>query len=113
MQRPKLQETLSQSINEVVVAGRLTQRGSLGKSKKGNKMIKFVLDNSIYCIALNEYANMVNILDNKSILLIVGKLILLNKKNVVLCSDIELYTIQEPIDTKKVKKELKAVKREF
>lgn len=113
MQRPKSQETLSQYINEVIVAGRLTNKTECVKSAKGNKVIKFVLDSKIYCVALNEFAEMINLLEKYSILLVVGKIIMLKDKNVVLVKDVELYTMQSKIDSKKVKKELKEEKRKF
>ena len=113
MQRPKSQETLSQSINEVIVAGRLTNKSECSKSQKDNKIIKFVLDSQIYCIALNEFAEMINVLEKGSVLLVVGKIILYNNQNVVLVSEVELYTKQSEINTKKLKKEIKPEKREF
>ena len=113
MPKKKLQDTLSQTINEVVVAGAMTMKGHLGKDEEGNETIKFVLDEQIYCIAKKEYAELVNILVPESLLLVVGKVVLINQTNVVLAKEVELYTPQPRLDLNKVKKELKLEKRKF
>ena len=115
MQKKKLQDSQKKNLtfNHIVIVGELTQKGDLSKSIKGNAMLKFILSNTAFCIAVNEKAQMINTLDLDTTLLVEGKLIRIENTNLLLVSEVEIYTTQEEIDTKKLRKELKKEKTEF
>lgn len=60
-------------FNKLTLAGHLTRKGELTKSKNGNPMIKFILSETAFCIALREQAQMINLLDLETILVVEGK----------------------------------------
>lgn len=101
------------AFNNVVIVGNITSKGELTSTKLGNIMIKFILNDKAFCIALNENANLIYVIDDGSMLLIEGKLERIDNTNVVVCDYIEIYTTQEEIDTKKYRKELKEEKTKF
>lgn len=113
MQKKKLQDLRKPTINKVTLFGRLTQKSNLLKSKKGNYVIKFVLSKTAYCICAKEYAQMVNILDLGTKLLVEGEIMLFQGKNIVYAKEVESYTTQNQINTKKIRKELKIEQTEF
>ena len=118
MQNKKLQDTQKSSnkellFNKLTLAGHLTRKGELTKSKNGNPMIKIILSETAFCIALREQAQMINLLDLESVLVVEGKLINLDNKNLILVTEVEIYTTQIEIDTKKYRKELKEEKTKF
>lgn len=113
MQAKKSQETQKLLVNNVTLFGRLTQKGDLGISSKGNRCIKFVLSNTAFCICAKEYAEMVNILDIGTKLLVEGQIVRIKDRNIIYASVVESYTTQSKIDVKKLKKELKLEDYEF
>jgi hypothetical protein len=86
-------------LNEVIVGGSITQKTKLYKSH-GNLALKFILDDRIFCLAINKKAEQVNDLKSKSVVVCYGKVLLIHnnvkktKTNVVYVEDIELYTEQ-------------------
>lgn len=110
----ELVKTTTLTFNYVCLIGVLTQKGELLKTKLSNFAIKFVLSNTIYCIAGKKYAEMINVLKQGTKLLVEGKIMKIKEGvNVVVCETIEYYTPQGKIDTKKQRKELKTEKSRF
>ena len=113
MQKKRYLDLRKPTINKVTLFGVLTQKGNLLKTIKGNYAIKFVLSKTCYCICAKRYAEMINIAQLGTKLLIEGEIILLEKKNVIYAKHIEEYTTQPPTNAKKLRKELKIEETEF